>query len=305
MTYLKVLFAISVWGVAFAFTKQAVSEISPLTLITLRCALGSAVMLFTAGSFSWLKTLSAGDWAKVIFLSVLGVIIQQMLQAYALLKTTANHAGWLIALTPLIVAVLSAFFLGEKISKLRTAGFGAGFAGALLVVFSRQHGEGGSIIPTGAGDLLFIISCFTWAVYVILMSRGLKDIELGRITMLNMTLSFALLLPVFLLSGKFHELGNLSRSGWIAVAFLGILGSGICYNLWNSGVETLGPSTTASFIYFQPFATLAAASFMLNEHISPMVVTGGLLILSGVYWVNGGRRGADLGKKIYCALTGC
>lgn len=305
MVYFKVLFAIVVWGFAFVFTKRALGEISPLTLITLRCILGSIIMISYTGSLEWMTDISRKDWGKILFLSVLGVFVQQLIQAFALVHTSANHAGWLIAVTPVVTVGLLAVMFGEKVGRLRSLGFLIGFIGTMAVIFSRQAGSGGTLLPTGLGDFLFLISCFTWAFYVILISRWLRDYPLGHVTVLNMFISCAIAVTISSMNGNMAETANLSGKGWAAVAYLGILGSGISYGFWNSGVGKLGPSRTVAFIYFQPFITLIGAKFMLGESISPLAVAGGILILGAVYWINGGRAGAETGKKIYCRLIGC
>ena len=66
------------------------------------------------------------------------------------------------------------------------------------------------------------------------------------------------------------------------ILFLGVIGSGICYVLWNRAIARLGVVTTNNYIYLNPFITLVAAGIFLHETITPMGIIGALLIISGV-----------------------
>ena len=64
--------------------------------------------------------------------------------------------------------------------------------------------------------------------------------------------------------------------------FLGLIGSCLCYVLWNRAFYYLGVVTTNSFIYIQPFVTILAGWLFLKEPISPLALVGAALITAGV-----------------------
>lgn len=296
------LAAASIWGASLAFTKTLVSELSPVTLIAMRCLLGAAVMFFLSGPLGWLKKLSAREWLLLAACGLSGVLATQLLQAWALTRTSANHAGWLMGFGPVVIAAMSALFLGERIGRLRWLGFAVGFAGTLMVIFSSQRDAGGAVIPTGTGDLVFLGGSFSWAAYVLLVS-AMGNVPQTGVTYMNMAMSFAALAPVALLRGGAGEVARLSAHGWWALAYMGLLSSGLGYYLWNTGVRRLGASSSGSFLYAEPFAAQFAAAWFLGERLSPYAILGGLVILCGVYWVNGGRAGAGPLKRIYCMVA--
>jgi|GEM_PF-1521994 len=302
MIYVKVMFAIIVWGTSFVFTKTALAEMSVMSLVFARCFLGSLVMLLFSRRFGWLKKFTAKDWLRITIIAGLGVVFQQLLQGYAMLHTSSNHAGWLIGATPLAVAALLTLVFKEKIGRLRLAGFGLGFIGTVLVVASRQS-VGGVVTPTGFGDAIFLISCVTWALYVILLNRWFSKYSQADVTMLTMALSCVILIVPGLIDGMPAQVMRLTPMGIWSVCYLGVLSSGVAYTFWNMGVEKLGPAAVSSFIYFESFAAMAAGKLILNESVSPYAVVGGVLIMGGVYWINGGRAGAGPLKKLYYGLS--
>ncbi|OIO01233.1 MAG: hypothetical protein COX65_00220 [Elusimicrobia bacterium CG_4_10_14_0_2_um_filter_56_8] len=281
--YFQVVFATVVWGGSFPFTKYLVTELSPLSLVTFRALLGALLLIPLSGS-----KLSAGDFKfkylwKLGVMSVLGVSAQQYLQAYALKYTQASHAGWLIASTPILVAGFMAA-LGEKIGWYKAGAFLMGAAGALLVVFSRS-GAGAFALPSALGDLIFLGTCFSWALYVILAKKWLSFWPQAKVTTLTMLAALATLLPAWLTGGGVSEFSALSLKGWLCLVYLGALCSSLGYLFWNNSVAGLGPVKASYFLYLEPFATLLSAYLFLGEKAAYSAFAGGLLILAGVYLV--------------------
>jgi drug/metabolite transporter (DMT)-like permease len=113
MIRLKVLLAVLIWGASFVFTKRALAEVSPWALVMARCGLGSAAMLLLARApcgkehilphGAWrsnirqapglFKGLRPKEWLQLAGISLCGVVGQQVIQAFALRRTSANHAG--------------------------------------------------------------------------------------------------------------------------------------------------------------------------------------------------------------------
>ena len=74
----------------------------------------------------------------------------------------------------------------------------------------------------------------------------------------------------------------LTASGIANFLFLGLVGSALCFVLWNKAFRILGVVTTNTFIYLMPFITILAARIFLDEPISPLALLGAVLITAGV-----------------------
>lgn len=281
--YFQVVFATVVWGAAYPFTKQLVTELSPVSIITFRALVGSLGLLLFSGSKLKTSDFRFSFLWKLLVMSVLGVSAQQFIQAYALKYTASSHAGWLMACTPIIVAGLMAA-AGEKIGPLKIAAFLLGLAGTLLVVFSRS-GSGAFALPSTLGDLLFLTSCLAWAFYVLFTKKWLNAWPQTKVTTLTMLVALVTVLPCWFLRGGPSEFAALSPRAWSSLAYLSLLSSALAYLFWNNSVEGLGPVKSSYFIYIEPFSTLACAYFLLGENATAAAFAGGLLILAGVYLV--------------------
>jgi drug/metabolite transporter (DMT)-like permease len=108
-----------------------------------------------------------------------------------------------------------------------------------------------------------------------------------------MLAGWLLIVPIFLLRAGWTDFARLSAGGWAAVAFLGIGCSGLGYLLWYSALERLETARVAAFLYLEPLVTLATAVVLLHEPVQATTVLGGLIVLAGVFLVQGGAVAAD------------
>lgn len=291
MKYIQIIAASVIWGSAYPFTKYLVGEVSPLTAVTLRTSIGALVLLAASG----VRFEPAGPrprfFRKIFALSLLGVSVQQYVQAYALRFTSAGHAGWLIVTIPIMVAAAMAL-LGERLGRYKAAALALGSAGALLVVFSGAPGPAGTAAAAMRADMIFLISCLNWTGYVVLSRKWFSARSQAEITSATMFTAMLTLLAVWVVSGGAADLASLSFKGWLCAAYLGALSSALAYTFWNNSVERLGPVTASYFIYLQPFAAALSAYIFIGERPAPWAFAGGGLIMAGVYFVNlnGERR---------------
>ena len=280
--YFQVIFATVIWGAAYPFTKYVINEISPVTLVFIR-ALAASVFLYYMVKPKIKLYLNKDILSKLLLMSILGVSLQQYTQAYALKYTLATNAGWLIALTPILVVFLS-LFAGEKISFLKLSGFIFGFIGTIMIIFSKTDFKSFSFLSL-KGDLIFLSSCLAWAYYVILTKKWFLNYKQSEITALTMLIATLTVLPFFISGNHYKELHNLSFKAIMCLFYLAILSSTFAYLFWNNSVEGLGPVKSSYFIYDEPFATVISAYIVLNETLEINVFIGGIFILLGVFCV--------------------
>jgi drug/metabolite transporter (DMT)-like permease len=281
---LGVLLAVVFWGISFVATKAAVTEISPLTLIFARAALGSLLLFAILAGRRQPLAPPRESWASLAAMGFVGVAFHQLLQAYALTLTSAVSTGWLIGITPMWSALLAAYKLREPISGPKLTGLLVGFLGATLVV---TRGDLASVagLPSTRGDLLILASTLNWAFYTVLGHPTLKRIGPTQATAGAMAVGTLLLAPFFVASHGWRDLARLSGQGWAAVLFLGIACSGLGYLFWYGALEKIEASRVAAFLYIEPLVTLAAAVVLLGEPVHAVTLAGGLLLVGGVVLV--------------------
>ena len=286
--------AVTLWGVSFVATKAALVELSPVTLVFTRFALGTALLVILTVLRGGTAIPPRDAWPSLAGMGFVGIFVHQMLQAHGLTLTTAVHTGWLIGLIPIWSALLARMFLRERFGAVKSAGLALGFLGALLVVTRGTLSAGVLGLPTTRGDGLILASTLNWAIYTVLGHDTIRRLGALRAMAGTMLFGWALLVPFFLAERGWAEYPAVSAPTWAAVAFLGLACSGVAYVLWYQALRRLETSRVASFLYFEPLVTVTTAFLVLDETVTVSTAAGGLLVLAGVALVQRAPGGAAL-----------
>ncbi len=277
--------AIVFWGISFVATKAALAEVSPATLIALRFAIGVA-LLHAILALRRQPLLPPRDAVPTLLvMGFFGIFFHQLLQSHALTVTSAINTGWLIGLTPIWSAVLSAMFCGERFGPMKLAGLALGFLGALLVVSRGGLSRELLALPATRGDLLILVSTVNWAAYTTFGHGTIRRLGSLRATASSMLFGWAMGLPFMAAARGWNELAQLTPAGWSAVLFLGIGASGLGYLFWYGALEKIESSKVAAFLYIEPLVTLAAAVALLGEPVTASTLAGGVVVMLGVLLV--------------------
>ena len=95
--------------------------------------------------------------------------------------------------------------------------------------------------------------------------------------------------PVFLIRPLTTDIALLTQPAVLGnLLFLGLVASLFCYVIWNRAVKQLGTIATSNYIYIVPLVTMLSSALILKEQITPMALTGAVLILGGVYVAENG-----------------
>ena len=145
------------------------------------------------------------------------------------------------------------------------------------------------------GDLILLAGSAVFAYYTILVKQVAERLDALALNALTFGVGALLMVP--------FSAQALLRVGWAALparalgalAFMVILGSVVPYLLFAWALTTLAASRVAAFSYLQPVIASGLGIWLLAERLTVMVVSGGALILLGVYLTERERneRGTD------------
>ncbi len=295
---LGALIAIVLWGCSFVATRIALRELSPVTLIFTRFALGTALLVATLLARRRPLVPPLASWPMLALMGFVGIFVHQLLQSYGLTTTTAVRAGWLIGLIPIWSALIAGLFLGERFGLAKSFGLVAGFAGAVVVVTRGRLGTESLALPATRGDLLILASTLNWAIYTTLGHGTIRRLGSLRATTGAMFLGWLMLAPLFLQGAGWQEYPRLSAAGVAAVLFLGLGASGLGYLFWYGALQRIETARVAAFLYIEPLVTLAASMAVLGEEVHAATVVGGLMVLGGVALVQRAPSRARNGPRL-------
>jgi len=279
---LAVLMAIVFWGISFVATKAVLREVGPVTLITVRFALGVAFLNIVLAVREKTIIPPRSYLPGLTVMGLIGVLIHQMLQAWGLTMTSAVNTGWLIGLIPIWTALLATLFRKERFGPARILGLLLGLAGTILVITRGDLSAAAFSLPSAKGDFLVLVSTVNWAIYTVVGHGTIRALGPLRATTWSMTIGWLMLVPFFFHGRGWRQIPSLTSTGWGALIFLGVACSGIGYLFWYGALTRLDAGSVASFLYLEPLVTLSAAAALLGEKVRVVTVVGGILLISGV-----------------------
>jgi len=268
--------ASSLWGCGFFFGKIALAEMSFAHMVLYRFLF--AMVPLAPLILTHRPGLSRREWGVLAVASFLGVPLQFLFQFYGLSLTTVSHAALMVGTMPVILAVGATFFAHEHLDAIGWTCLGVSTTGAALIAFGR-HGSGVGQ-PSLKGDLLVVFSLMI-ALFWVLLNKKLVE----RHSPVVVT-AYGLLLGTLMLSVwvpfRYGEppAANVSHKAWLALAASGVLCTATTTLLWNWGMTRVPASQAGVLLNMEPLIGSLLGVSMLGEHLGPIAIAGGALILT-------------------------
>jgi drug/metabolite transporter (DMT)-like permease len=296
--YLKALFTVIVWGASFIATKVALRDVSPVTVVWLRFAIGVLILGLAVAYRKQLYRPSWKDLAYFALLGFIGITYHQWLQSTGLKTAEASTTAWIVASTPVFIAILGWLFLKEQLKWDAIIGIVIAAVGVLLVVSKGDLNAvlGGSFGTVG--DKLILLSAPNWAVFSVLSRSGLKNHRAATMMFYVMTLGWLFSSVQFFAGPGLSDIANLTWNSTLGIAFLGIACSGIAYIFWYDALQDLPATQVGVFLYLEPLVAVVVSASILSEEITIASLAGGLIILAGVWIVNRPRKQPNVKKAV-------
>lgn len=261
------------WGLNLVLTRWVVQDVPPLFYAFIRFGLIALVLS------PWI--LPAPRQLKTVAVVGLCIGALNFLFLFLALKLgTASSVALAGQVGLPFTTILSMVFLGERIGWRRGLGMALAFAGVIIIAY-RPQGLGFS-----TGVLLAIAAAFVGSVGGVLMKR------MEQIHVLNLQAWVAMVSwPVLLVASGASETGQLQAIAhvgagfWWVVAFsvfgVSIFGHGMFYDI----LKRYEVTHVAPLTLMTPVWAVLIGSLALNEPLTPQLLTGGALALTGVFMI--------------------
>ncbi len=284
--YLKLLLTAIFWGGTFVAGRLVAQNLGPYSIAFLRFTIASILLLVLTWRIEGkIPKLKKSQILPVILLGIIGIFFYNVMFFKALKIIEASRAALIIATCPIFITVCSAIFLKEKINLVKGLGIAISVCGAIIVI---SKGNLRSIFEGGLGPGEFYIFCcvLSWVTYSIIGKTVMKSLSpLASVSYSCVIGAIALLVPAFL-EGLAQNIISQTALDWLCISYLGIFGTVIGFVWYYQGVERIGPTKAGLFINFVPISAILCAFFILKEPITLSLMTGAVLVISGVYLTN-------------------
>ena len=259
-----------IWGGGFVASDIALNELSPFEIMSYRFLIASIIM----GVFAWrnLKTIRKDE---IIYGSILGIALFSgfALQIIGLKYTTPSNNAFLTA-TNVVMVPFIAYFIGRK--NLNKADIIGSFTALIGVgVLSLQ-----SNFSISAGDLFTLFCALGFAFQIYLTGIFGKKIRPSILNFLQMLTAFCLSIIGLLFSGSINL--SLSKQGFSAIIYLGVVSTALCYFLQTAAQKHVDETKSAIILSMEAVFGTLFSIVLLGEKPNLKMVIGGIMILSAV-----------------------
>ncbi len=267
----------AIWGASFLFMRWGAPEFGALSLAWLRVGLASLALLPLLAWHQGRPSLALlrQHWRALLGLSLVTSALPFALFAYAALHLPAGLSSILNATVPMWSALVAWWWLQQAPTAWRSLGLVLGFAGVVLLVWTKT-GLGGDARFWAV--LACLLATLNYAVSAVGTKRWLDGVPpLVVATGSQLGATVWLTLP-----GLWAWPATLpGTQAWASLAALALLCTGVAYILYFRLIARVGPTNAVTVTFLIPvFAILWGALFLAEALTWPML-GGGLLVLGG------------------------
>lgn len=272
-----VLVTVVLWASSFTVIKAAYDEFTPLAFAAVRFAAASAGMLLLLALLRRPLVIARRDLLYAALIGVFHVGLYQIFFSTGLRYTTASNSVLIIAVSPVITALLVWLTRAEPLGWRQGTGIGLAFLGVFLLVQA-----GGSLSPGHLrGDLLTLLAAASYAVTPVMVLPLLR--RYATITVMAIGMVFGtLLLIVAGLPEVLRQSWRVSPGAWAQLAYAAFGAGTLGYLFWYEGIGRIGPTRVAAYAYLMPVLGVAMAVLALHEVLTPRHLVGAGVTLVGV-----------------------
>lgn len=289
--YLLLLTVPMFWGTSYGAAKIGMRELEPINMAMLRIIIAAIIFAFILVAMRRNNTIARHDIPKFIFLGFMAITSFFYIHFNGLQYTTSANAGLIMATTPIFAAVFCGVLGREKIGSLGSAGIIIAFCG-VSVIITQGHFAGLFRYETLRGDGLILLNAIVWAGFTLygttILTKYRPFVAMAYIHICGalLFLPFAVLPNPFVSETLISQLMYVNKETLMAAIYLAAFCSVYSYYMWYTGIETIGAVRTVVFNYFNPVFAVLTGVFLLNEPFTMYVLSGGAMIILGVYLTN-------------------
>ncbi len=264
-------------GADTVFIKMGVASIPVSLFMTMRF-LGASLFLSPPAIRNW-KPVNLKVFLLASLASIFYVTLSSLALYIGLTKTTASNSAIIYLLGPIILLILSASFLKERLSLRTFVGICIALAGSLIIIGKpwQNSGNGTELV----GNLLMVVAVFCVTISVVICKPLVKQTSMQQLTFLYMFLGTIPIAIYSLNQFRTWDAASVTTSGWIGLAgstLAVVLGK----PLFFFALRHKKAMDTGVYQYIESVSTIIIAWILLAETPSPVFILGASLVFVGV-----------------------
>lgn len=282
LAILAAIGATSIYGLNHTIAKGVMpGYIGAFGFVMLR-VIGAAALFWIISIFGPKEKIDKKDYLRMLICAILGMGVNMLVFFKGLSLSTPINSAVLITTTPIIVLIMSAILIKEKITRRKVLGIFIGLIGALgLIIFGTEIRQDAPNIPLG--NFLILMNSVFYGTYLILAKILISKYHPFTFMKWLFSLGIIICLPF-----GYQEMAEIE---WSLLPFdiiwrivFVIIGTTFCTYLFNIYALTqLKASTLSAFIYVQPILGILFAIAMGKDTLTAIKILAAVMVLFGVY----------------------
>lgn len=288
MIWLMVVASTFFWGSNFNAGHAIADEVPALTAAAERfgiALIGFLLIRLVQGKAE--SRLQLKDLFMMGLLGVIGVFGFNYAFFTALHTTSALNAALIMALSPMVSLLFSAWLLPIKIRGFQYLGIVIAFLGVSLVITGGNF----ALLHIAIGDAWMILACIVWSLYSVGSKKFAGHIPPLQFARWTVCLgAIALIAAALIVEEPLTTIPQLSLNAHLILIYMSVFGSVLAYIFWLSGIYALGPERATIAFNLVPVFTLLV-NLALGSVPQTLQFVGMALVLGGVFISSGWRPG--------------
>jgi drug/metabolite transporter (DMT)-like permease len=279
------------WGINILVFKHAIQEINPWVFNALRLVFATTTLgiLAWVESQFWPAPRRSFSRLQVFCFALLTGFIYLLVFVKGISLTTAGNTALILSSMPMWTAILSFFFVKERLPGVTWIGLLITFVGTVLVT-TYSGGKVSLASEYFMGNLLMLAAAMAWASGTVLsrsLLRSVTPLQLAFWSALITTpMHLAIIAPQ--LPASWAQATEWTTA--LEIIYSGVFSTGLAYASWHAGVRILGGSHAAVYQNVVTLVAVLGGWIFLREQPLVAQMVGGVLIVIGLVFM---RRGRD------------
>ena len=283
----------AIWSSSFMWIKIAVREVGPITLVAFRALFGLlfCIVVILIQRVSLPRTFK--DWLPLLVVGLTNIAIPFFLISWGELHIDSAVASILDATVPLFTILIAHFLLqDDKITMPKILGLVIGFVGIVLLMSKDIGGSSSSLL----GQMAVIVASIFYAISAIYIRKTTVDTpgivrSAGPLVSASVTMWLGAL--IFESPVQIPQLGIT----WVALLFMGVLGSGLAFVMAFYLIHEIGPTRTTMVTYLFPLGGVILGVTFLHEQLTWQVIAGAVIIIFSLVIANWEPKKQELSSE--------
>lgn len=272
-----------IYGVTFTIAKDVMPKyIDAFGFIFLRVG-GSTLLFWLVALFVKTEKIDKKDFPRILAAAFFGVAFNMLTFFKGLSYTSPIMGAVLMVTTPMIVLILSAIIMKERMENRKVIGILLGLAGTITLIL---YGRSMVNAPNASlGNLLVFVNAVSYGFYLIIVKK-LMD-KYNAFSFVKWIYLFGFLMVIPFGWGEFQAVdwNAVPLTVFWKIGFVVVFSTFFTYLLNLLSMRELKPTTVAVFIYLQPVFASIFAIGLGKDDLGWVKIGSAVLIFAGVYLV--------------------